>query len=431
MLIYDDLLQKEKKLAVIGLGYVGLPLALAFAEKVSVIGYDVDEKRIGLLKEGIDSSKAIPSGAFTGKDIVFTSEADLLREAAVFIVAVPTPVDRHKVPDLQPLLHASEAVGRVLKKGDYVVFESTVYPGCTEEECLPVLEKWSGLRCPVDFKLAYSPERINPGDEAHTLQNTVKIVAACDAVALEQTAKLYELVVTAGVHNAPGIKVAETGKMLENTQRYVNISLMNELSVICDKLGINTLDVLEAAGTKWNFMKFTPGLVGGHCIGVDPYYLKHKARQLGYHAQVLASGEWVNDEMPYHVSKKVLQHIVRTGVHPNQARVLVLGITFKENVSDIRNSKVIHLVKDLMDYSVQVDVMDCCADALEVYEQHRIPLKEKAGTGYDAVILAVGHNAYRHFSEEEILAFCKPRAIFADLKGYYRNKFSTLAHWNL
>ena len=431
MLIYDDLLQKKKKLAVIGLGYVGLPLALAFAEKVAVIGYDVDEKRISLLKQGIDPSNAVGEEAFANKDILFTSEAALLQEAGCFIVAVPTPIDQHKAPDLKPLLHASEAIGSVLKRGDYVVFESTVHPGCTEEECLPVLEKWSGLRCPGDFKLGYSPERINPGDQNHTLASTVKVVSACDPVALEEIASLYEMIITAGVHKASSIKVAETSKMLENTQRYVNISLMNEMAIICDRLGINTLDVLHAAGTKWNFMKFTPGLVGGHCIGVDPYYLKHKARQLGYHARVLASGEQVNDEMPYYVSKKVLQQIIKEGTHPQEARVLVLGITFKENVSDIRNSKVIHLVKDLMDYSIKVDVMDECADAQEVWEQHGIRLLERAGTAYDAIVLAVAHNAYQHFSEEEVLALCKPQAIFADLKGHYRGKFSQLVYWNL
>ncbi|MBE7170927.1 MAG: nucleotide sugar dehydrogenase [Williamsia sp.] len=429
--MYDDLLQKKKKLAVIGLGYVGLPLALAFAEKLSVIGYDIDSKKVGQLKEGSDPSRAVGQEAFKHKDIVFSCDAGSLQEAHFFIVAVPTPVDHHKAPDLQPLLLASEAIGRVLKKGDYVVFESTVYPGCTEEECLPVLEQHSGLQCPGDFKLGYSPERINPGDKNHTLANTVKVVAACDPLSLEETARLYELVVTAGVHKAPGIKVAETGKMLENTQRYVNISLMNEMAMICDRLGINTLDVLEAAGTKWNFAKFNPGLVGGHCIGVDPYYLKHKARQLGYHAQVLASGELVNDEMPYYVSKKVLQHIIKAGTHPQEARVLVLGITFKENVSDIRNSKVIPLVKDLMDYAVQVDVMDNYADAHEVWEQHGIRLLEKAGSGYDAVVLAVAHDAYRHFSEEGLLHSCKQGAMFADLKGHYRGKFSTLVYWNL
>lgn len=431
MLVYDDLLRKRKKLAVIGLGWVGLPLALAFAEKVSVIGYEVDEKRIGLLKKGIDPSKAVEPEAFSGKDILFTHETAPLQEAGCFIVAVPTPVDHHKAPDLQPLLSASGIIGRALKRGDYVIFESTVYPGCTEEECCRVLERESGLQCPADFKLGYSPERINAGDRAHTLANTVKVIAACDAESLEEIAKLYELVVEAGVHKAPSIKVAETGKMLENTQRYVNISLMNEMAAICDRLGINTLDVLEAAGTKWNFMKFTPGLVGGHCIGVDPYYLKHKARQLGYHTQVLASGELVNDDMPYFISKKVLQHLVRTGVQLKEARVLVLGIAFKENVSDIRNSKVIELVKDLQDYSVQVDVMDGCADAQEVWEQHRIRLQERAGNGYDAVVLAVAHDAYRDFSETELMAFCKPGALFADLKGCYRGRSGELTYWNL
>ena len=431
MLIYDDLLLKKKKVAVIGLGYVGLPLALHFAEKVSVIGFDIDEKRIGLLQTGKDPSGAVSADQFISKDIIFTSSAALLQEAGFFIVAVPTPVDDQKVPDLNPLLSASESIGKVLKKGDYVVFESTVYPGCTEEECLPVIEKVSGLKCCIDFRLGYSPERINPGDHTHTLANTVKLVAACDAVALKEIAKVYELIILAGVYKAKSIKVAEAGKIIENTQRYLNISLMNELAVICDRIGINTLDVLDAAGTKWNFMKFTPGLVGGHCIGVDPYYLKHKALQLGYHSKVLASGELINDEMPYYVSKKVLRHILKNATSPKGSKVLVLGITFKENVSDIRNSKVIEMVQDLIDYGVHVDVMDCCADAEEVYRQHRLVIAEKADKGYDVVILAVAHDEYRHFSEDDILALCNPEAMFADLKGHYRNRFSKLAYWNL
>lgn len=431
MLIYDDLLLKRKKIAVIGLGYVGLPLALQFAEKVPVIGFDTDEQRINLLKNRKDPSRAVSDDDFINKDIVFSSEADILQEAAFFIVAVPTPVDEHKVPYLHPLISASETIGKVLKKGDYVVFESTVYPGCTEEECVPVIEKVSGLQCCTDFKLGYSPERINPGDHAHTLSNTVKLVAACDADSAEEIAKVYELIILAGVYKATSIKVAEAGKIIENTQRYLNISLMNELAVICDRIGINTLDVIEAAGTKWNFMKFTPGLVGGHCIGVDPYYLKHKALQLGYHSKVLASGELVNDQMPYYISKKVLQHILKITIRPKEAKVLVLGITFKENVSDIRNSKVIDMVKDLMDYEVQVDVMDCCADAEEVHRQHKLVLTQKIGAGYNVIILAVVHDEYRHFAENDLLAICNPDAMFADLKGYYRNRFSKLAYWNL
>ena len=431
MLIYDELLQKREKIAVIGLGYVGLPLALRFAAKVAVIGFDTDRKKVALLQEGVDPSKAVNSSEFIGKDIVFTGEPEELKKAAFFIVAVPTPVDEHKVPDLVPLMRASETIGKVLRKGGYVVYESTVYPGCTEEDCAPVIEKLSGLARGTDFRLGYSPERINPGDEVHTLANTVKIVAAGDVASLEEIAKVYELIIDAGVYRAASIKVAETGKMLENTQRYLNISLMNELSVICDRIGIDTLDVIEAAGTKWNFLKFTPGLVGGHCIGVDPYYLKHKAQQLGYHSKVLAAGDQINDEMPYHVSKKVLKHIVQQAGTAQKARVLVLGVTFKENVSDIRNSKVIDLVNNLTDYGVQVDVMDSCADANEVEQQHGLVLAKVAGTGYHAVILAVPHNEYRNFTEENIRLICNPGAMFADLKGFYRNKFSELVYWNL
>ncbi len=431
MLIFDDLVQKKKRVAVIGLGYVGLPLALQFAEKLSVIGYDIDEKRIAALQNGIDPSKAVAPESFAGKDILFTADPHSLKEAGFFIVAVPTPVDEQKTPYLNPLLLASETIGRVLTAGSYVVFESTVYPGCTEEECLPLIEEESDLRCGPDFRLGYSPERINPGDHAHSLANTVKIVSASDDEALEEIARVYELIVDAGVYKASSIKVAEAGKILENTQRYLNISLMNELSLICDRIGINTHDVIDAAATKWNFMKFTPGLVGGHCIGVDPYYLKHKAQHLGYQSKVLASGELINDEMPFYVSKKVLQHILKRSIQPKDAKVLVLGITFKENVSDIRNSKVIDMIKDLMEYAVQVDVMDPYADAEEVKEQHRLTLEEKPGSEYDVVILAVAHTEYRHFSEEELLRICKPAGMFADLKGHYRNRFSKLAYWNL
>src|SRR5688500_14585677 len=335
--MYQELLQKKEKLAVIGLGYVGLPIALEFARKLSVIGFDINEKRIAMMEKGIDPSNELEKEAFDGCDIVFTNSLDVLREAKFFIVAVPTPVDEHHVPDLIPVLKASETIGRVIKKGDYVVFESTVYPGCTEEDCMPVIEKISGLKNIDDYKLGYSPERINPGDKQHTLATIIKVVSGCDAESLDEIAKVYELVVKAGVHRASCIKVAEAAKIIENTQRDLNIALMNELSIIFDRMNINTFEVLEAAGTKWNFLKFQPGLVGGHCIGVDPYYLTHKANELGYKSQVILAGRTINDDMANYVARKTVQHIIKTNGDVKSSRVLVKGATFKENVSDIGN----------------------------------------------------------------------------------------------
>ena len=308
--MYQDILDKKVKVGVIGLGYVGLPIALAFARKVSVIGFDIDEKRVKMMRNSIDPSQELGSSDFDNCDIVFTSDIEVLKEASFYIVAVPTPVDNHNIPNLGPVIRASETMGKVIGKGDFVVFESTVYPGCTEEDCLPVIEKISGLKNIEDFKMGYSPERINPGDKHHTLSSIVKVVSGCDGDSLETIAKVYELVVDAGVHRASSIKVAEAAKIIENTQRDLNIALMNELSIIFDKMNINTFEVLAAAGTKWNFLKFEPGLVGGHCIGVDPYYLTHKSKQLGYDAQVILAGRAINDGMAGHVAKKVLQHII-------------------------------------------------------------------------------------------------------------------------
>jgi UDP-N-acetyl-D-galactosamine dehydrogenase len=431
MQIYQDLVNKKAKLAVLGLGYVGLPVALEFASTLSVIAFDINAERVALMKNGTDPSRQLGKEAFINKDIQFTADPEQLKEARFFVVAVPTPVDTHKVPDLRPLKTASEMIGRVLKKGDYVVFESTVYPGCTEEDCLPVIERVSGLKFGKDFKLGYSPERINPGDKLHTLTNTVRIVAGCDEVSLREIASTYELLAKAGVHRAPSIKVAEAGKMVENTQRDLNISLMNELSMIFDRIGINTYDVLDAAGTKWNFMKFTPGLVGGHCIGVDPYYLTYKAQQLGYNSKVIAAGRFVNDDMPRYVSKKVVQHIIRFSPNITGARVLVLGATFKENVSDIRNSSVADMVKDLNDFSLHVDFVDPHAEPAEVMNEYHLKLCAAIGKDYDAVILAVAHDEYRNFTEDYLLQITRPQALFADLKGIYRNRITRLKYWSL
>ena len=335
--MYTDLLSKEKKLAVIGLGYVGLPIALEFAKQISVIGFDINVERIEMMRQRIDPSKELEKESFNNCDIEFTDNLDKLREANFFIVAVPTPVDVNNVPDLIPVQSASRTIGKVVKKGDYVVFESTVYPGCTEEDCLPVIEKLSGLKNKTDFKLGYSPERINPGDKEHTLSSIVKVVSGCDEESLDTIAKVYELVVSAGVYKASSIKVAEAAKIIENTQRDLNIALMNELSIIFDKMNINTFEVLEAAGTKWNFLKFQPGLVGGHCIGVDPYYLTYKSNKLGYNSQVILAGREINDGMAAYIAKKVLQHIILSNGDLKKAKVLVMGATFKENVSDISN----------------------------------------------------------------------------------------------
>lgn len=430
-MIYQDLVNQKAKLAVIGLGYVGLPISLEFARKISVIGFDINTRRIDMMKNGIDPSNELEAEDFKDRKIEFTSSLDKLKEARFFIVAVPTPVDDYKVPDLTPVQKASETIGKVLKKGDYVVFESTVYPGCTEDDCLPIIEKISGLKMGTDFKLGYSPERINPGDKVHTLTNTVKIVSGCDAESLCEISSVYELVVQAGVHRAPSIKVAEAGKIIENTQRDLNISLMNELSIIFDRVGINTYDVLEAAGTKWNFQKYFPGLVGGHCIGVDPYYLTYKAQQLGYNSKVIAAGRFVNDDMPRYVSKKVVQHIIKNSKDTANAKVLVLGATFKENVSDIRNSKVADMVKDLLDYSLNVDFVDPHADAEEVKHEYGLEITPQIGKGYDAIILAVAHDEFKGYTEEDLLELTNPNALFADLKGIYRNKLETLKYWSL
>ncbi len=430
-MIYNDLISKNKTLAVIGLGYVGLPIALEFAKKIKVIGFDINEERIQKMQNKIDPSNELENNAFDNTDIIFTSDIQKLKEASFYIVAVPTPVDEHNVPNLIPVISASKTIAQVLKKGDYVVFESTVYPGCTEEDCLPILQNLSGLKFIEDFKLGYSPERINPGDKIHTLANTIKIVSGCDAESLEQIAKVYEIVIQAGVHKAPTIKVAEAGKIIENTQRDLNISLMNELSIIFDRMGINTYDVIEAAGTKWNFHKYQPGLVGGHCISVDPFYLTYKADQLGYTSQVIAAGRRVNESMPGFIAKKVIQHVIKNNADVKEAKVLVLGVTFKEDVSDIRNSKVADLIKELQGYSLHVDAVDPHASAEEFYHEYGIQLASEIGNGYDAIVLAVSHKEYKiqHFSYFNNLGTSK--CFFADLKGLFKKQVITENYWTL
>jgi UDP-N-acetyl-D-galactosamine dehydrogenase len=431
MSIYQNIIAKNTSIAVVGLGYVGLPIALAFAKKVKVIGFDINETRIKMMQNHQDPSKELESTEFEGCDILFTHQLSDLQKATFFIVAVPTPIDEHTQPNLHPLLSASATVGKALKKGDYVVFESTVYPGCTEEDCIPILEKESGLKFGVDFKVGYSPERINPGDKEHTLPNIVKVVSGCDAESLENIAKVYELVVKAGVHKASSIKVAEAAKIIENTQRDLNIALMNELSIIFDKMNINTYEVLEAAGTKWNFLKFVPGLVGGHCIGVDPYYLTYKAKELGYNPAVILSGRAINDSMGAYIAKKTVQKVIKQGISPSEARVLVMGVTFKENVSDIRNSKVADVIKELESFSLQVDAIDPHADAHEFEEEYGLSLSASPKGKYDAIILAVNHQAYLKLSEQDFERLAKPKAIFIDVKGVFRNKVHKLEYWSL
>ncbi len=430
--IYNKLLKKDAKLAVIGLGYVGLPIALEFARKIKVVGFDINQDRVDLMQKQIDPSNELEASAFDGCDIHFSADINDLKDVQFFIVAVPTPIDDANLPNLRPLLGASGTVGKVLKKGDYVVFESTVYPGCTEEDCIPILEAESGLNFKEDFKVGYSPERINPGDKEHTLQNVVKVVSGCCEESLEEIAKTYELVVAAGVHRATTIKVAEAAKIIENTQRDLNIALMNELSIIFNKLKINTFDVLEAAGTKWNFLKFSPGLVGGHCIGVDPYYLTHKAQQAGYHSKVITSGRYVNDSMGAYIADQAVKKIIAQGKHIQDAKVLVMGATFKEDVSDIRNSKVIDVVNELKSFLVHVDLIDPHASSDEMFHEYGIGLIEKPANDYDAIIVAVNHQEYKSISENDFKDLLKDgKGLFVDIKGIFKNKIKDLEYWSL
>lgn len=428
--MYKEIIGKKYPLAVIGLGYVGLPIALAFAKKVRVIGFDINRKRVDMMKKGIDPSNELSEKDFEGCDIEFTASLDVLRKAKFFIVAVPTPIDEHNLPDLKPLLAASSTVGKALKKGDYVVYESTVYPGCTEEDCIPVLEEYSKLKFKKDFKVGYSPERINPGDKEHIITKILKVVSGCDEESLNEISKVYEIIVEPGTHKASSIKVAEAAKIIENTQRDVNIALMNELSIIFNKMEINTFDVLEAAGTKWNFLKFAPGLVGGHCIGVDPYYLTHKAESLGYHARVINSGRYVNDSMGFYVAKNLVKKIIAAGKNISESKVLIMGATFKEDVSDIRNSKVADIVKELVSFGVKVEVVDPQADSDELKHEYGFGLS-KLGKNYDGVIIAVNHREYKKLDEKYFLSILAPKGVVVDVKGMYKGKINKLQYWSL
>jgi len=421
-------MDKKTIIGVIGLGYVGLPVALAFARKTHVIGFDIDSKRIGVMQKGIDPNRELDERAFSGSDIIFTDDPGILRQANFFIITVPTPVDRYNVPDLRPLVSASETIGRILKAGDYVVYESTTYPGCTEEDCQPILEKLSGLKAGKDFKIGYSPERVNPGDRKHTISSVIKVVAGCDAEALEHIAAVYGQVVQAGVHRAPSIKVAEASKIMENTQRDLNIALMNELSLVFDRMNINTFDVIEAAATKWNFLPFQPGLVGGNCIGVDPYYLTYKAASLGYESKVISASRHINDDMARHVARKIITHVLRVS---NEPRVLVKGVTFKENVSDIHNSKIVDTVKELLAFNIAVEVEDPYAEKEEVYEQYGLHLLKKTEYIYDAVVVTVAHKDYLELGDNYFSDVTHAHALIVDLKGIYKGRIKSREYWSL
>jgi UDP-N-acetyl-D-glucosamine/UDP-N-acetyl-D-galactosamine dehydrogenase len=436
--LVSQLLEGRAQLGVVGLGYVGLPLAVAFGERVSVIGFDVSERKVESLREGRDPTGEVPSERLRRARIQYTTNAGALRGASFVVVAVPTPIDRNRRPDLAPLESASALVGRSLRPGTIVVFESTVYPGVTEEVCVPILERESGLLCGADFRVGYSPERINPGDQEHTLEKIVKVVSGQDEETLDTVARVYELVISAGVHRAPTIKTAEAAKVIENTQRDLNIALMNELSVIFGRMGIETREVLRAAGTKWNFLRFWPGLVGGHCIGVDPYYLTHKAEELGYKPQVILAGRAINDSMGKYVAENVVKGLIRCGKLVQGSRVLILGLTFKENVSDLRNSKVKDIVEELREYGVDVLGHDPWADAEEALHEIGVaPVGLEEVRDLDGIVAAVPHAAFSELTLERLREFYRPNGapgVLADVKMMYPRREAEgagLYYWSL
>ena len=422
--LYENLIDRREKLSLVGLGYVGIPIAVSFAKKIDVIGFDLNEKKIELYKNGIDPTKEVGDEAIRNTTVEFTSDEAKLREAKFHIVAVPTPVNADHTPDLVPVESASRIVGRNLSKGSIVVYESTVYPGVTEDICVPILEKESGLVCGKDFKVGYSPERINPGDKVHRLETIVKIVSGMDEETLETVAKVYSLVALAGVHKAESIKVAEAAKVIENSQRDINIAFMNELSIIFHKLGIDTKAVLEAAGTKWNFLKFAPGLVGGHCIGVDPYYLTYKAEEIGYHSQVILSGRRINDSMGQYVTESLIKLMAKSGVPISGAKVAVLGLTFKENCPDTRNSRVVDIIHELHEYGIEPVVCDDVADKGGAEREYGLELTEfEKVNNCDAVILAVAHDEFKALSMSDYDALYKNETkILLDVKGILDRK---------
>ncbi len=419
MSLYDEISEKRESLSVIGLGYVGLPLAVEFAKKVNVIGFDINKEKVESYKKGIDCTREVGNENLAKTAVHFTYDEHDLKESRFHIVAVPTPINRDKTPDLRPVIGASEIVGRNLVKGSIVVYESTVYPGVTEDICVPILEEKSGLKCGIDFKVGYSPERINPGDKVHTVSKIIKVVSASDPESLDEVANVYSIIVEAGIYKARSIKVAEAAKVIENSQRDINIAFMNELSIIFNKMGIDTRSVLEAAGTKWNFMKFTPGLVGGHCIGVDPYYLTYKAEQIGYNPQVILAGRRINDSMGKYIAENTVKQLIKADKQIKGAKVLILGFTFKENVPDTRNTRVIDIVEELGEYGIEVHVADPVADKDEAVCEYGLKIENYEDVGQvDAVILAVAHKEYENMDLEEIKKkYRNGKYVLIDVKG--------------
>ena len=433
--LYEKIVSGEEKISLVGLGYVGMPIAVAFSKKAKVIGFDLNAAKIELYKSGIDPTNEVGDDAIKACSVEFTADEKKLREAKFHIVAVPTPVNDDHTPDLTPVESASEILGRNLEKGSVVVFESTVYPGVTEDVCVPILEKASGLTCGVDFKIGYSPERINPGDKVHRLETIKKIVSGMDAETLDTVAKVYELVVAAGVHRAESIKVAEAAKVIENSQRDINIAFMNELSIIFNKMGIDTKSVLEAAGTKWNFLKFYPGLVGGHCIGVDPYYLTYKAEELGYHSQIILSGRRINDDMGKYVAENTVKNLIKADVSIKNAKIAILGFTFKENCPDTRNTKIIDIYNELREYGITAVIADPTADADEAKRLYGITFADmNTITDCDAVILAVAHDAFRSLTAADLDRLFKKtengKKVLVDIKGLLDRKAYEAAGYN-
>lgn len=424
--LYEKIVSGEEKLSLVGLGYVGMPIAVAFAKKIKVVGFDLNAAKIDLYKNGIDPTNEVGNDVIKNTTVEFTADPAKLKEAKFHIVAVPTPVNDDHTPDLTPVEGASRILGQNLQKGSIIVFESTVYPGVTEDICVPILEKESGLKCGVDFKIGYSPERINPGDKVHRLETITKIVSGMDEETLEEVAKVYELVVEAGVYRAESIKVAEAAKVIENSQRDINIAFMNELSIIFHKMGIDTKSVLEAAGTKWNFLKFFPGLVGGHCIGVDPYYLTYKAEELGYHSQIILSGRRINDDMGRYVAESLVKNLIKTDIPVKDAKIAILGFTFKENCPDTRNTKVIDIYKELGEYGITPIVVDPAADADEARRLYGIEFQTmEAVKDMDAVLIAVSHEQFLSFTKEDINQWFNPshdKKVLMDIKGLFDKK---------
>ena len=427
MNLYEQIKNREEKISLVGLGYVGMPIAVAFAKKADVIGFDISNEKVELYKKGIDPTKEVGDDVIRETTVEFTADESKLKEAKFHIVAVPTPVNADHTPDLRPVESASRTVGRNLTKGSIVVFESTVYPGVTDDICIPILEKESGMKCGEDFKVGYSPERINPGDKVHRLETIVKVVAGMDEESLDVIAKIYELVVDAGVHRAESIKVAEAAKVIENSQRDINIAFMNELSIIFNKMGIDTKAVLKAAGTKWNFLNFSPGLVGGHCIGVDPYYLTYKAEQLGYHSQIILSGRRINDDMGKYVVENLIKNLIKADVPVKDAKVAILGFTFKENCPDTRNTRVIDIVNELKEYGLTPMIADPEADAEEAKHEYGIVFDSVEDIkGMDAVVIAVGHDQFLKFTQEDFNKMFKEGSneskVLLDIKGILDRK---------